>query len=815
MASIFFPAIRVQIDRMKLLRAFALLLCAFPAGILAQSADTSLIVIGSPDKIAEEVVTINGNITTAVTGDPVPNATVTISGFGNAITGDIFGNFRLFIPPGEYTLLLEQEDMLPISRRVHIYRSGSIEIEMNLPTRELEAVLVTAYANDTKVADVTAGVERMKVRDIDVQPALMGEVDVVKSLQWLPGVSSAGEGSAGFNVRGGRIDQNLVLLEGAPIFNPTHLLGFFSAFQPDVVESFSLYKGHVPANYGGRAASVLDIQTRYGNPDSVQISAGLGLVSARLAVEGPVGASGGSFMVGGRSSYSNWLFRQAESAAITRSNAGFQDAYASLRLPFSSKNILEIFGYGSRDEFQFSDQFGFEYRTGLTGLHWYLLPKQNWIVEVSAHAGLYESDLIDPSGFDAGRASTGVTYYHGRQQALWTPGRHTLRMGMEQTLYDMHDATRMPEGTQSAIVPESTPGDRAAELAFFIDDVWEITPLFSLSAGLRYVEYLQLGEATVFTYDPTLPRLPASIIDTTTFAPWETVTRYHGFEPRLSARWRINESTSLKASANRLQQFIHLISNTATPTPVDIWQPANVYLQPQVTDQYSLGFFRNFDAHRWETSVEGFYKNQSQLIEYQDFANLLVNPFLETDLVNARGRAYGAEAIVRKKRGRLTGWLAYTYARSFVQTTSEFPEEQVNNGDWFPAPYDQPHQVDLVANIKLGGGSSFGVNGTYRKGRPFSAIENSYEISETIVPLFSLRNEYRIPDYLRLDISLTFGSVVKSWDDQLVFSVYNLMGRQNPYSVFYQRVQERLIPNSFKLSILGAAFPAVTYNVNF
>ncbi len=800
---------------MKLLLPLAISLLLLPIGVSAQSADTSLIVIGSPDRVSEDVVTINGKVTTAVTGDPVPNAIISISGFENTIEGDIFGNFRLFVPPGEYTLVISQEDMLSLTRRIHAYRSGNAELEMNLPTREMEAVLVTAYAADTRVADVTAGVERMKIQDINVQPAFMGEVDVVKSLQWLPGVSSAGEGAAGFNVRGGRIDQNLILLEGAPIFNPTHLLGFFSAFQPDVIESFSLYKGHVPANFGGRAASVLDIQTRYGNPDSVKISVGAGLVSGRLALEGPVGKSGGSFMVGGRTSYSNWLFRQADNASVARSNAGFQDVYAGIRLPFSDRSIVEVFGYGSRDEFQFSDQFGFDYRTGLAGIHWYLLPANGLSFEITGHAGMYESDLVDPSGFDAGRASTGVSYYHARQQGLWAPGKHTVRFGMEQTLYDMQDQTRMPEGTQSAIVEESTPGDRALELAFFIDDVWELTPSVSVSAGLRYVEYLQLGDAIVNNYDPTKPRLVSNIMDTTSYAPWETVSRYHGFEPRFSVRWRLNENTSIKGSANRLQQFIHLISNTATPTPVDIWQPANVYLQPQVTDQYSLGLFRNFDAHRWETSIEGFYKNQSQLIEYQDFANILVNPFLETDLVNARGRAYGAEVIIRKKRGRLTGWLAYTYARSFIQTISEFPEEQVNDGAWYPAPYDQPHQVDLVANIKLGGGSSFGVNGTYRQGRPFSAIENNYEISETVIPLFSLRNEYRIPDYVRLDISLTFGSVVKKWDDQLVFSVYNLLGRRNPYSVFYQRVQDRLIPNSFKLSVLGAAFPAVTYNVNF
>lgn len=799
---------------MKLLR-YSLLLFWFPLTVFGQSADTTLIVVGNEANQVEEVVTINGKVLTAVTGDPVPNVEITISGFSNTISGDIFGNFRLFIPPGKYTLILEHPDMVSIERRIHAFRSGAVTLEMNLPSRELEEVLVTAYAADTKVADVNAGIERMKLQDIEVQPAFMGEVDIVKSLQWLPGVSSGGEGSAGFNVRGGRIDQNLVLLEGAPLFNPTHLLGFFSAFQTDVVESFSLYKGHVPASFGGRAASVLDIQTRYGNPDSMKVSVGLGIVSARLAVEGPVGNGGGSFLVGGRSSYTNWVLRQAQSAGVSRSDAGFQDAYASMRLPFSEKSILEVFGYGSRDRVLFSDQFGFDYETGLAGAHWYYLPSPTLSFEVTGHAGLYNSDLVDPSGFDAGRATTGVVYYHGRQQAFWKPEKHALRVGLEQTMYDLKDPTRTPEGLQSAIQAETVQGDQAVELAAFVDDVWEITPKLSVSLGLRYVEYLQLGSETTYLYADGVPKSPGALTDSIVFGSGEVAQRYNGFEPRFSLRYRINEYTSVKASANRLQQFIHLISNTAAPTPVDIWQPSTVYLAPQITDQYSIGFFRNFDAHRWETSLEFFYKDQSQIIEYQDFASLLVNRFLETDLVGARGRAYGGEAIIRKKRGRLTGWLAYTYARSFVQTTSEFEIEQVNRGEWYPAPYDQPHQVDLVANIKLGNGSSFGLNGTYRKGRPFSAIETNFEAEGTVIPLFSDRNRYRIPDYFRIDISLTLGSIVKSWDDQLTLSVYNLLQRENAYSVFYQRINERFIPNAFKLAVLGSAFPALTYNINF
>lgn len=809
----FFPRRRFQ-TYMRLLLTL-LFLALLPAGLLAQQADTTTIVLGNPDKLNEEVVTISGKVVTAVTGDPAGNAAITIEGFANQIEADAYGNFRLFLPPGRYRLLLEHATLLPAAQNIAIYRSGSITIEMNLQTKEMEEVIVTAYASDTKVADVTAGVERMKIQDIEVQPAFMGEVDIVKSLQWLPGVSSAGEGSAGFNVRGGRIDQNLVLLEGAPIFNPTHFLGFFSSVQADVVESFSLYKGHVPGQYGGRAASVLDIQTRYGNPDSFRIKLGLGVVAAHLSAEGPIGKKGGSFIVGMRSSYSNWVLQQAENINVARSDAGFQDVFAGIRYPLSDKHILELFAYGSRDRFQYSDQFGFAYETGLAGLHWYYLAAEDFSLEVSAHASNYLSDFIDPSGFDAGRASTGIRYVHGRQQGLYTPGKHSIRFGMEQTLYQMRDATLSPEGAQSALLPEQAAGDQALELAFFVDDEWEINPMFSLAAGLRYVTYQQLGEAGVRIYDPAKPRIQTSIIDSISYGPGETVQQYGGFEPRAALRWRFNTNTSLKVSYNRLQQFIHLISNTAAPTPVDIWQLSNSYLQPQISDQFSLGIYRNFDTHRWETSIEGFYKDQSQLIEYQDFASLLVNPFLETELVNARGKAYGAEAIIRKRRGRLTGWLGYTYARSFIQTTSEFPEEQVNNGEWYPAPYDQPHQVDLISNISLGNGSSFGLNVNYRRGRPFTALETSYETEEAVIPLFSYRNQYRIPDYFRMDISLTLGSIVKSWDDQLVFSVYNLLGRENAFSIFYQRPDGVFIPKPYKLAVLGAAFPSLSYNVEF
>ncbi len=799
---------------MKRLLLFSLLLWPGIA-LLAQSPDTTLIQLGNPNKIIEEVVTLDGKITTAITGDPVSGASVSIEGFGNAIQTDGFGNFRLFLPPGSYRIVLDHPGHLPITRRMEVYRSGSISLQMSLPTKEMAEILVTAYGQDTKVADVTAGVERMKVRDIEVQPAFMGEVDVIKSLQWLPGVSSVGEGAAGFNVRGGRADQNLILLEGAPLFNPNHLLGFFSAIQSDMVESFTLYKGHVPAYLGGRASSVLDIATRYGNPDSFQVRLGLGVVSARFAAEGPIGNQGGSFLAGGRSAYSNWVLRQAKDPYISRSEAGFQDAYAAARLPISENNILEVFAYGSRDRFQFFNLFGYAYQTGVAGAHYYHLFQDNMSLEVSAHVGRYDSDYFDPEGFDAGRSENGIGYVHSRQMWSWNPGKHQFRAGMEQTLYDQHEGTLSPDGPGSAVLPSATPAERGLEMAFFLSDDWEPAPWISFSAGIRFVEYWQMGPGGIRQYDPSYPRQLSSVIDSLSFGPWERMHRYSGWEPRASARVRLDENTSIKASYNRLQQFIHLISNTTASTPVDLWQIANAYLRPQVADQFSLGLYRNFDAHRWESSVEAFYKDQSQLIEYQDFASLLVNPFLETELVNAEGRAYGVEAMIRKKRGRLTGWLGYTYSRSLVRSTTPFPEEQINAGAWFPANYDQPHQLDFVANFNLLRGSSFGVNLAYRRGRPFTALEASYETQETVIPLFSYRNEYRIPDYLRIDASLTFGSVVPAWNDQLSFSVYNMLGRDNAYSVFYQRPENTFIPKPYQLSVLGAAFPSLTYQVDF
>lgn len=792
-------------------------LILIPALTFGQTIDTSTvaeILVGSPEKVAEDLITINGRVVQAATGDPVSGATVRLEGFSNDKRSDEFGRFRVYLPPGRYIFLLSHPDMVARRQPVAIYRTCNLDLPLDFPTKEMGEVLLEAYAEDSRISETSAGLERMQVSDIEVQPAFLGEVDVIKSLQWLPGVSSVGEGAAGFNVRGGRADQNLVLFEGAPLYNPTHLLGFFTAIQPEVVESFSLYKGYVPASYGGRAASVLDIQAQYGNRDSLRLRAGLGIVSTRVALEGPIGAGGTTFLVGSRSSYSNWVLRRVEDPAVRSSDAGFQDAFAGLRLPVSDWHQLEVFAYGSRDRFLYSNQFGFEYQTGVAGLHWYILGRSNWSAQISAHAGSYQSDFIDPSGFDATRARTGMRYLHGRQQLLFTPDQHTIRLGLEQTANYMIEPGLEPEGAQSAVLPRQVEGDQGLEMAAFIEDEWEISPKWAVSAGLRYVMYRQLGPSTVYQYLPDQPRERAFVQDSIHYGRGQSPVQYQGLAPRVSLRFRWNENGALKASYGRLFQFVHLISNTMAPTPVDVWQTANVHLAPQRADQWSLGWYQNLAAHRWETSVEAFYKDQANLIEYRDFAELLVNDQIETELVPAIGRAYGVEVTLRKKRGQLTCWLGYTYARSFLQTTSEFAVNQVNQNAWYPAPFDQPHQFDAVMNLKVGRGSSIGMNVTYRQGRPFTALESSFEVNGTVVPLFSNRNQYRIPDYLRFDLSVALGSIVKRWDDQLVFSVYNLLGRENAYSIFYQRLDNQFIPRAFRLAVLGAAFPAITYNVD-
>ena len=777
-----------------------------------------VITIGNPTQTNQPEAVLAGRVLSEK-GKPVAEATVSVSNLDWGTITNRAGEYRLVLPVGEYRLTFQYVGLQPIAKTVRLYASGTLDITMREQAVGLSEVVIQGRAADENVRGVGSGVEKLSIETIKTLPAFLGEVDVVKSLLLLPGVSTVGEGASGFNVRGGRVDQNLVLQNGALLLNSSHVLGFFSVFNPDVSENFTLYKGHVPAQYGGRLSSVLTVDTRNGSYDNFRMQGGLGLVSSRLAVEGPIVNNKTSFLVGGRVSYSDWILRRVRQVDVRQSSASFYDLNGVLSHQFTPNNRLSISYYGNEDYFRYSNQFGYSWGTQLLNLRWKALLTEDWLSTFSAVWGVYRSTFFDPAGFDAFRLKNGLRYYQFKQN--FTVSRfanHAIDLGAEYVSYDNDLTESGPFDEASTVGSEQITNEAGREISLYANDEITLSPRLSVSAGLRYTFFQNVGPYDVFEYQNGVPTNVAAITDTIGYATGEVIQSYGGLEPRLAVRLQTSASSSIKLGYNRMRQYLHQISNSTSPTPVDIWQLSNRYIPPQVADNLSLGFFRNFRDNRWETSVEVYGKRIDDLVEYKDFAELLLNEHLETELLAAEGRAYGGEIYAKKNQGKWTGWLSYAYARTWVRVSADGDRETVNQGNWYPANFDKPHNVTLVAKRQLGEAGSFSTNFTYSTGRPAVIVVSSYIDGSTTVPVFSERNQYRIPNYIRLDISFATGRVFSKgtrYKDNLTFSVYNLLSRDNAFSVFYRRTEQRVLPQAFKFSVLGAAFPALTYNFNF
>jgi hypothetical protein len=764
----------------------------------------------SPDFGAE--IPIKGKVVSLVDKEPVIGAVIEVPFLKTGTITDVNGRYTLRLPQGDHRLVFRYLGLEDVYVDLQLYSPGFLHMGMTESSINLEEIVIEAGSEDN-FKEVVSGVERLTLKDIKELPAFLGEVDVVKSLLMLPGVSTVGEGASGFNVRGGRVDQNLVLLNGGQLFNSSHVLGFFSVFNPDVTDDFTLYKGNVPSKFGGRLSSVLDVNTRTGDMDDVKIQGGLGIASSRLAIEGPINKGKTSFLVGGRMAYSDWFLNFIKNTDVRNSEANFYDANVVISHKFKDANTLTASYYRSYDKLNFADDFGFDWSTDLASLEWANVVNQQFSYTTSAHYGGYRSTLFDPEGFDAAEVSNGIDYWQVDQNFDYILNdRHTFSAGFDIVDYQGIPEVRAPIGGESNVLPKEVAKDRGREYGVYIGDEVTLNRNLSINLGLRYSYFQHYGPKELFEYEEGTPRNISTIIDTSYFDTGEAIKSFSGLEPRLALRYQLSEMSSIKMSYNRMRQYIHLISNSAAASPIDVWQVSNFYLDPQVADSYSIGYFRNFQNNTVESSLEFYYKDIKSLVEYKDFAELLLNQHIETELLTGIGRAYGAEVYLKKTSGFWTGWLSYEYSRSFIQVAGDTPEETINDGEWFPANYDKPHTINFVAKRKLWNGGSFGTNFTYNTGRPFTALESNYESDGTTVPQFSDRNAYRIPDYWRLDISFTIGNVINKLDDNLNFSIYNVFGRRNAYSVFYRRESPSLIPKPFKLSVLGSAFPSITYN---
>ncbi|MEO1218041.1 MAG: TonB-dependent receptor [Bacteroidota bacterium] len=610
----------------------------------------------------------------------------------------------------------------------------------------------------------------------------------------------------------------MVQFEGANLFNPSHALGFFSAFNADVVENFTLYKGSVPAQFGGRASSVLDIKARPGNYDKFSVKGGIGIISSRLVAEGPIKKGKTSFLAGFRASYSDWMLNLIQQPEIQASSVSFHDVNLILNHKVNLDNILSLSYYRSNDFFRYAEEFGFQYGTNVGSLKWNHIFSNRLSSTSFVVAGDYASNSFVPDGPLAFTLGNGIRYYQFKQDFFFVPKNHAIHAGIEGNFNDMKPDILSRRGDGSGIVPQEVQKDRSREFSIYLNDEWEFSSRISLNLGLRYSFYQQVGEEQFFQYAEGSSRSVFDIIDTVNYDKGEVVQNYQGLEPRISMKLQTSEQSSIKLSYNRLRQYIHLVSNSTAPTPVDIWQVSTPYIPPQTADNFSIGYYQNFYQNVFESSIEFYYKNILNLIDFKDFPDLLLNDHIETDLISGTGRAYGGEFYLRRKAGRWTGWISYAYTRSEIRIENDDPELEVNEGEWYPTSYDQPHNLSIVGKRQLEKKSYFSFNFTYRTGRPITGLISTYNQNNSPIPHFSERNQYRIPDYIRLDLSLVLAippKPEKNFESNVAISIYNLFARRNAFSVFYQRPNRIVIPKAFQLSVLGSAFPSITYNFNF
>jgi hypothetical protein len=774
------------------------------------------VTVGDSTKANSKKAFLTGIIVQAETNIPLAGAAIFIDGFRYGDNSDAKGRYLISLPPGKYRITVRYLGKAPIQKRLILFSNGVLNFEMTDKTKMLEEVIVNAKSPDENIKESIPGIYKLGIKEMRKLPAFLSEPDVIKSLLLLPGVTSVGEGSGGFNVRGGSIDQNLVLMDGGIIFNSSHALGLFSNFNPDVTEEFTLYKGNIPAQYGGRTASVLSVRTRDGDFSKVKVSAGLGFLASRIAIEGPIAKDKTSIIIGGRFSYSDWMLKTVNDIDIRNSSASFYDFNAGITHRMTQNGTISLKYYAGHDYFKYSDQFGYDYSTQLVTLKYNTLIGKKWGSTFTASRGQYNSKLYDYDPTQAKAFSNGITYDQFKQNFLNTYlEKHALNFGAETNLYYSVPQKTMPFGTNTSTVTQQFKQNNGREFALYANEEYTITPRLAFSIGFRYSLFQSVGNDTVYLYNANSTRSVSSITDTLHFSPNHIVKTYQGLEPRISMRLSSGMHGAFKVSYNRNRQYIDLVSNTSSPTPTDIWQMNNYYFKPQISDNFSFGYFQNFKENRYEFSSELFYRSTANVVDYKNNAQIILNRHLETDVLFGQGKAYGLELFLKKNSGPWTGWISYTYSRSLYKMDGLTIQDKINNGSWYPSNFDKPNILSVTGSHRLGRKMKFGANMTYNTGRPITAVESYYVSNSISIPVYSDRNKYRIPDYWRVDISVTVRDVFKKLDDNLVFSVYNFFGRHNAYSVYYQQLAGYPDLQAYKLSILGSAIPSITYNVNF
>lgn len=775
---------------------------------------------------SKQKFTLSGTISDAGNNETLIGVNIVIPELKTGTTTNEYGFYSITIPKGNYTVQISYMSYQTINETVSLDKNTKINFKLNGAEQQLQEVVITDNRKATNIRKAEMSVNKLSIAAIKKMPVVMGEVDVLKSILLLPGVTNAGEGASGFNVRGGAADQNLILLDEANIFNSSHVFGFFSVFNPDAIKDLKLYKGGIPARYGGRASSVLDIYQKDGSSKGFHMNGGIGVISSRILAEGPIVKDKGSFLIGGRSSYAHLFLKLSEKQKDN--TAYFYDLNTKLSYKLNPNNNLYLSGYFGRDVFSINKSFTNVYGNSTLNLRWNHLFSDKLFSNLSLiYSDYYYGLQLDFIGlkWDSGIKNYNIKYDFKN----YISDNFKLNYGVNAIYYDFNPGTVKPSNEESGINYDQLEKKNALEPAMYIDVEQNVSKKLSLSYGVRYSMFYRLGESNINTYANDNPVIfneeqqiyeKADPTGSVHYGKNKTIADFSNFEPRASIAYQLNDDSSIKASYNRMVQYLQLLSNTSSPTPLDVWTPSDNFIDPQIADQVALGYFRNFKNDMYSLEVETFYKKIKNRLDYIDGANLIANDAIEQVILHGRMRSYGLEVMLRKNEGKLTGWISYTLSKSQQQTPGRNSKETgINNGEWYNSLYDKTHNLAVTSNYTLNKKWSFGANFALQTGQPATFPDGQYEYQqgEIMVPSYGLRNRNRLPLYHHLDISATLTprkNENRNWKGEWVFSIYNVYARKNAASIAFRENVDNGGNEAVKTSIFGF-IPSVSYNFKF
>ncbi|WP_040279595.1 TonB-dependent receptor [Psychroserpens damuponensis] len=775
--------------------------------------------------IAQEKYSLRGTIKDVNNGETLLGATVFLKGTSNGAVTNEYGFFSLTAAKGNYTIIISYIGFESITQDIQLDSDQTLNFELKESATSLnEVVIVAEESEQVSIKKPQMSVSKLNAGTIKQMPAVLGEVDVIKSLQMLPGVTNNGEGSSGFNVRGGAVDQNLVLLDEAIIYNTSHFFGFFSVFNADAIKDIKLYKGDIPAKFGGRVSSVLDVRQKDGNNKNFNINGGIGLISSRLAVEGPIVKDKGSFLIAGRTSYAHLFMKASED--LKDDKISFYDLNLKANYEINKNNKVYLSGYFGRDVFNLSKIIENTYGNATANLRWNHIFNDKLFSNLSLIYSKYDYQII--LDFIELDWIADIKNYNLKYDfKYYLSDKVKLEFGASGISYKLNPGEVRPTSQSSPINYLKLDQKRAFEGGLYVSAEHQITNKLTAQYGLRYSTFSRLGGQSISNYLNDQPVVYNSQLDIyergeeisqTAYSKSESIQNFDNFEPRLGLSYQLNEASSVKASVTKSTQYLHLLSNTSSVTPLDVWTPSGKYIKPQRSTQYAIGYYKNFKDKAYALEVETYYKTIDNRIDYIDGSDLIGNNTIETEILNGEARAYGLEVLLRKNKGKFTGWLAYTLSKSEQRTLGgQAGGPGINDGNWYNTPYDRTHDISLTGMYKLNNKWSFSSNIVFQTGRPVTYPNGQYNYEGFSVATFSNRNEDRLPAYHRLDISATYtpnNKPDKRWKGEWVFGIYNLYNRKNAASITFTQNDQTGLNEATRLSIFGL-IPSVSYNFKF